>query len=273
MNVLSQNGTPTTNVRYAFFIAGGIIAFHTMTLVATFLVGDRTFFKKTGYQEIQGESTMIERGKQNRGFLITFVSLIFVFYWMYVMAEVAYFTYLTTYVVDELNWTKASGAALTSAFWISFTLGRGVGVFLVKCVDAAKQISIMVVGTVVSLVVELFFAHIHPSIMWAGTVCFGLSVSTIYASGLTFANRYINCSGGLAAVFMAAGSLGGLGGPILIVPLFDTFGMKVFMVLEVASSVILFVVFCCAWYLGRKQGPRSGTWTERSTENAGLLRA
>ena len=86
---------------------------------------------------------------------------------------------------------------------------------------------------------------------------FGFFISTIYASGLTFANMYVPFSGGVGSVFVAAGSLGALTGPVFVVSLFGTYGMQVFVVLLFVCSIIDFLVFLGAWLMGRKHGKRN----------------
>ena len=73
-----------------------------------------------------------------------------------------------------------------------------------------------------------------------------------YASGLTFFHMYVPVSGGTGALFIAAGSLGDITGPVFIVPLFDVYGMQVFVVLLFVASIIMFLVFMCAWIIGKK---------------------
>ena len=48
--------------------------------------------------------------KESRTFFISFVIMVFIFYWMYCTLELTYANYLTTYVVDELNWSKTAAA-------------------------------------------------------------------------------------------------------------------------------------------------------------------
>ena len=65
---------------------------------------------------------------------------------------------------------------------------------------------------------------------------------------------YVAVSGGIGALFIAAGSLGDLTGPILIVPSFDKYGMQLFSVLLFVSSIVMLVVLTLAWVIGRKYG-------------------
>ena len=251
---------PTTRVRYAYFIAGSLLLFHSLIFVCLYLSGDKTFFIQESKEKKKSEKV----DTNSKCFLISFVSLVFIFNWMYCILEVTCGNYLTAYTVDELNWSKTAGATLTSVFWTSFTIGRGIGIFVVKWIQTETLLLSMSFLTIISLIPIVFFPNFHVSIMWISTVLFGFFLSTIYASGLTFANMYVAVSGGIGAFFIAAGSLGDLTGPILIVPSFDKYGMRLFSVLLFVSSIVMLVVLTLAWVIGRKYG------TTKLKEPAGI---
>ena len=250
----TTNDEPTTNVRYAYFISGGVLLIHCIIFFILYLIGDA----HCCIQKQEGTDQEEERlADYNKPFLISFVILVFLFYWMYCILELTYANYLTAYVVEELNWSKTAGATLTSVFWASFTIGRGAGIFVVKYVKPESLLVSMSIMTIISIFPEVFFSHAHFSVMWITTATFGLSISTIYASGLTFSNMYIPFSGGIGALFIGAGSLGDLTGPVFIVSLFGTYGMQVFVVLLFVAAIVMFLVFMCSLLLGKKHGKRS----------------
>ena len=258
---------PTTRVRYAYFIAGSLLLFHSLIFVFLYLCGDETFF----IQGSKGKTKSEKIDSNSKCFLISFVSLVFIFNWMYCILEVTCGNYLTAYTVDQLNWSKTAGATLTSVFWTSFTIGRGIGIFIVKWIQTEKLLLSMSFLTIISLIPIVFFSDFHVSIMWVSTVLFGFFLSTIYASGFTFANMYVTVSGGIGALFIAAGSLGDLTGPILIVPTFDKYGMQVFSVLLFVSSVVMLVVLTFACVIGRQHEKSKLKEPAATTENFPLI--
>ena len=260
---------PTTNVRYAYFFSGGLLLIHCIIFFILYMIGDTPCC----IQRQEGTDQEEERlADYNKTFLISFVILVFLFYWMYCILELTYANYLTAYVVEELNWSKTAGATLTSVFWASFTIGRGAGIFVVKYVKPESLLISMSIMTIISIFPEVFFSHAHVSVMWITTAAFGLSISTIYASGLTFSNMYIPFSGGIGALFIGAGSLGDLTGPVFIVPLFGTYGMQVFVVLLFVAAIVMFLVFMCSLLLGKKHGKRSKyLYEKRENETSPLL--
>ena len=252
-NFTFTNREPETQIKYAYFIAGGLMLFNSLTYVILYINGPKSCCIKMDEGETTEEIKMM---KENKAFFIGFVVMMFTFYWMYVTLEVAYDNYLTAYVVDELNWIKTAGASLASVYWGTYTLGRIIGIFIVKYISIEILLCSSTALTILSVLPELFFSHSHYSIMWISTVLFGLFISTNYATGLTFANKYVPISGGIESVFAAGSSLGSMTSPVFMVPLFSTCGMQVFVLLFV-SSVLEFLVFLGAWMMGRKHGKRS----------------
>ena len=158
--VLSQE--PTTRVRYAYVIAGSLLLFHSLIFLCLYLSEDKTFF----IQESKGKKKSEKVDSNSKCFFISFVSLVFIFNWMYCILEVTCGNYLTAYTVDELNWSKTAGATLTSIFWASFTIGRGIGIFVVKWIQAETLLLSMSFLTIISLIPMVFFPDFHVSIMW-----------------------------------------------------------------------------------------------------------
>ena len=70
--------------------------------------------------------------KDERVFRLKLTAIVFFFYLFYCILEINYGNYLTTYVVKDLGWTEQEGARLTSGYWTTFTLGRALGIVLVK---------------------------------------------------------------------------------------------------------------------------------------------
>ena len=258
-------------MKYAYLISGGFLLLAGLAFLVLYVTGSRPICIHKKEEQNPEELTKIEG---NKILFVTFVVLVFIFYWMYCNLELSYSYYLMSYTVDELGWSKTDGASLTSVFWGTFTFGRIVGIFIVKYISTELLLLCSTILTILSLIPIVFFAHVHFSVMWISTVLFGFFISTIYASGLTFSDMYVSFSGGIGSVFVAAGSLGGLTGPIIVVPLFSSYGMKVFVVLLLVSAVLQFLVFLGAWFVGKKKGKRNVYTTIKATqENQPLMKS
>ena len=176
LNVTINDEEPTTQVRYAYFIVGAalLLHWHCFIFFLLYLNGDKTccIQKKDGNNEQPYDEDSL--ANFNKLFLISFVTLVFLFYWIYCVLELTYAAYLTTFTVDELNWTKISAATLTSVFWAAFTVGRGAGIFIVKYFKPETLLISMSILTIITLFPEVFFADAHISVMWICTIAFGL---------------------------------------------------------------------------------------------------
>ena len=161
---------------------------------------------------------------------------------------------------------------MSSVFWTSYTFGRVVGIFIVKYISVEKLLLLNTTLTIVSLLPIVFFVHVHDSIMWISTVLFGLFISTIFASGLTFADAYVPYAGGIGSIYGAGCVVGSITSPTIIAPLFNVYGMQTFVVVSLVSAIAMFLVFLGAWMLGRKHGKRNvKISTEKDEEAAPLL--
>ena len=243
-----------TNVKYAYIIAGSLMILIGLLSIMLYVTGSEGLRVLPNEKQIPSEEAETQN---NKVLYVTFVALVFMLYWMYCNLELSYSMYLTPFVVDELGWSKTSGASLTSVFFGTFTLGRIVGIFVVKYVSIQVLLLASTLLTVVVLVPIVFFAQLHVSVMWISTALFGLSISTIYASGLTFSDLYVSFSGGIGSIFVAAGSLGALTSPLFVVPLFNVYGLQVFVVLLFITAILQFLVFIGAWFVGSKKGERN----------------
>ena len=70
--------------------------------------------------------------KKDKAFRIKLSILLFFFYFCYCILEMNIGTYLTAYAVKELGWTEQQGASVTSVYWTTFTIGRALGIVLIK---------------------------------------------------------------------------------------------------------------------------------------------
>lgn len=259
---------PTTQVQYAYFIAGSLLLLNGFMFGLLFITGDRSF--RNTYQETE-VMVMTRSAPEKRKYYFTFVTSVCLMNLMASTLTLTYSTYLTAYVVDELQWSKSSGAVLISTFWFFCTAGRFLGVLVVRWLSTELMLLGTIVSTVVFILPELIFAHLHPSVMWICTSGFGLSVATIYANSLTFGNMYVAFYGRIGALVVAAGSLGNAIGPSFIAPLFQSSGMKVFLVVLFVSALVMFFMFGLSWLVGKKLGKKSSLMYETMRENEPLL--
>ena len=96
--------------------------------------------------------------------------------------------YLMTFVVRELDWSKTSGAHLTSVFWVGFSAGRLSGVGLVRVLRPTKIILGCLTSMIVSLLALMLAALFKADwAVWIAVAAMGLSVSVLFPTGMGLA--------------------------------------------------------------------------------------
>ncbi|NWX46543.1 MFS4B protein, partial [Steatornis caripensis] len=135
------------------------------------------------------------------------ITLLFIFFFCYVGAEVTYGSYVFTYakVFAEMNENEA--AALNSIFWGAFAACRGVAIFCAACLYPGTMILLSIIGSAVSSLCLAFFARYQAS-LWVGTTVYGASMATIFPSGISWIEQYTVVQGKSASLFVIGAALG-----------------------------------------------------------------
>jgi FHS family Na+ dependent glucose MFS transporter 1 len=145
------------------------------------------------------------------------------FLFFYVGAEITYGGWIYTYAFT-LGLANAIGAAyLTSAFWLSFTLGRLISVPLALRFSPRQMIRVALVGCLIFLTLALAL-HGSPPALWIVTIGLGFSMAPIYPSGFTLAGQSIQLTGRASGIILLGDSLGGMVLPWLVGQVIDASG-------------------------------------------------
>jgi FHS family Na+ dependent glucose MFS transporter 1 len=152
-----------------------------------------------------------------------FIIVAGLFLFFYVGAEITYGGWIYTYAFT-LGLANAIGAAyLTSAFWLSFTLGRLISVPLALRFSPRQMIRVALVGCLIFLTLALAL-HGSPPALWIVTIGLGFSMAPIYPSGFTLAGQSIQLTGRASGIILLGDSLGGMVLPWLVGQVIDASG-------------------------------------------------
>ncbi|CAF0956208.1 unnamed protein product [Adineta steineri] len=146
---------------------------------------------------------------------VIFLGLMSIFLLLYVGNETAYGSYLHTYASLHLKFPKDIAAYLNSIFWTSFTFSRLCGIPLSIKFSAVQMITFDLIGCMISLTLIFIFNKISW-VLWAGSIFYGLSVGTLYASAIAFTEKYIPVTGKRMSILAIGGSAGDAIIPLLI---------------------------------------------------------
>ncbi|KAM3931294.1 sodium-dependent glucose transporter 1 [Leptodactylus fuscus] len=173
----------------------------------------------------------------------TLIFLLFVFFFCYVGAEVAYGSYIFTYAITTAEMDHDKAAGLNSIFWGVFAAVRGLAICFATCLYPGTMLLLSVIGCLVSSLYLLLF-HTHPIVLWVGSALYGASMATTFPSGFSWAQQYTTIGGKAASLFVVGAALGEMAIPAsvgYIQGLFPAYPVLMYTIL--ASSVLTAVLF------------------------------
>ncbi len=182
---------------------------------------------------------------ENAPFPVIPVAIMVLCFVLYVGGEAGYGAWIYTYAFKLNFGTEVTAAYLTSAFWGSFTLGRLLGIWVSMRARPMTILSIDFAGCLVSLGLILFFNE-SATLLWIGTILFGISQASIFPTFLTLAEERMHITGTITGWFLVGAGLGGMILPWLIGQAFVRIGagaMVAMILANVALNVLMLFVF------------------------------
>ena len=251
-----DNSNAETNIFTAYLIIGIISIVSWVSFV--FIIGGSQYKSclKTKTQKKAEEQQEIGTKPVNASFRIPFLIGIFFFYIAYPLLEANYGNFLLAYAVEGLGWSKAMGANVTSLYWASYMVGRGLGIIAVKRLSPQVWLGTCCTLSVVSLLPLLLFVDIYPNVLWISSAAIGLTMSPIWATGITWTERYVKVSSGTGAIFLTASAIGEMLGPVLLSFLYKSFGIVSFVYIMFSSTCLVLVFYVILQIAGLKHGER-----------------
>ena len=178
---------------------------------------------------------------------------------LYVGCETGYGGYLYSYAVTQLSVSNDAAAYLNSAYWGFFALGRLAGVWISMRFTPSQMVFSDLVGCMLGVVINLSWRESFAA-LWVGTVLYGFSVGSIYASAINYTERLVGVNGRLLSYLTFFAALGDAVVPITIGSLFGTsvgpLGMMYVSVTVAALAAVVFgvLVACVAGERGKSIG-------------------
>ena len=177
-----------------------------------------------------------DAGGEGKPVNVLFV-LIVLFFVFHVGMELGFGNWIYTFAVEIQMESKTGAAYLTSAFWGAFTLARLLGVFISSRLRAQTILLLDLGGCMAALGILLLLPDSLPA-LWVGTILMGLSVASIFATGMSFAERHLKLSGVMIGWILVGGGIGGMLSPWLIGQMFERISPRVTMPVLLVNNVI-----------------------------------
>lgn len=167
--------------------------------------------------------------------------------------EDAYFGMFSTFIVQELGWTKKNGSYATSLYWGSFALGRLSAIFYGSRFKASKlfryYITLFLAAMIGIFLSTVFVFHVG---IWIFLPVMGFAVSVFFPSVFLWTEAdFMSVTGRVSSFLMLSASLGSMINPILIGFLMDKFDSMWFMYVTLADGIVLWVLVWVATYMSR----------------------
>ncbi|CAL1291790.1 unnamed protein product, partial [Larinioides sclopetarius] len=186
---------------YAYSIIGGFgflvsISFLVVCTIAPLEVGIN-----------KSETTEIKQ----RSYIFVTIIVILTFLLLFVITglEIGYAQMLATYSVKgPPRLTPVIGSYLTSTFWAAFTVSRFSSIFFAIKYSSLAVIVFDLIVFFAGTVVLLFLATTREWALWLATVLLGMGVASLYASVISWVERYINITNKIIGLLATGGALG-----------------------------------------------------------------
>ncbi len=173
---------------------------------------------------------------------ILLILIISLFFFIYAGAEVSFGGWIYTYALNTELADETTAAYLNSAFWGAFTLSRLLSIPIAKYIRPRKMLAIDLVGCLLSIGIILLWPQ-SAQALWFGSICFGVSMASIFPTTLSMAERRLNITGQITGWFFIGASLGGMFLPWLIGQYFERQGPQTAMTILMIDLVLAVIIF------------------------------
>ena len=197
------------------------------------------------------EKHHVKMTKQTKIFVVIVLLSIFT---TYCAVEDTFMSFLSTFVVRQLKWTKFYGALLTSAFWAAFAVGRLAGIFLVVIFAPVTLIFMHASLELIAMAGIFLSAWYNIDIgMWIFAPILGFAMSVIFPSVFTWTEEsFLPVSGRISSLFLFGACCGSSINPIILGEIMDHYSNMWFVYLLSGEAVLLFLILLLALYICKK---------------------
>ncbi|KAF8771541.1 Sodium-dependent glucose transporter 1 like protein [Argiope bruennichi] len=163
--------------------------------------------------------------------------------------EIGYVQMVATYSVKgPLHLTSVTGSYVTSSFWAALTISRFSSIFLAIKFSSLAVIVFDLIIYFAGAVVLQFLAASREWALWLATVLLGFGVASLFASVITWVERYITVSNKILGLFASGAAFGEMAIPYVIgyflekIPEVLSYVVTASCVLSIFLTVILYLI-------------------------------
>lgn len=165
-------------------------------------------------------------------------------------------SFIRSYSIDQLHFSKNSASYLNTAYWISFSVGRLLFSLVAGCISVRILIVVEAGGMALFSVLLVIFAGDSSLALWILTSCFAFFCSAIWPTGVAWTDYHIELTGLGLTLQMLGASVGGICHMRLIGYLYENYGPKTFLFQTLGYGIFQFVIACALDIVGAQHGNR-----------------
>ncbi|XP_052076819.1 sodium-dependent glucose transporter 1B-like [Mytilus californianus] len=192
----------------------------------------------------------------NRWFGIQIFILLFLCFFNIGGGDALYGKFIRSYSIDKHNFSGDDASLINTVYWISFAVGRFIGIFTVRFIPIRILLPLEVSGALFTGILLEIFADENDLALWILTIMMGLCVGPIFPSGLGWANAHLEVTG-VAITFIVMGmALGAMSYLWVIGYLYQHHGYDMFFHQMIFYGAIVLFFTILMTIIGKIQGGR-----------------
>ena len=223
-----------------FLIINDGVKFSYWAIAALILFAVSTFIK---LPDPVSQTHQTKISGKNEQLVIVIMAICFMFFYSAIFN--GYNGWLYSYTIDQKLGTEIEAAYITSAFFLSFTIGRLASIFIALKLKPSKILLMDFFGSLISIVVIYFWVQ-SSLVLWIGTIGLGFFVASMFPTTITLVTQYLNMTGKLTGWLLIGGSIGAMLLPWLIGQYYETTGpvvMVIGVMITIMAGFVMILLF------------------------------
>ncbi|XP_050418538.1 sodium-dependent glucose transporter 1 [Patella vulgata] len=242
--------TPDFEIRlhYAYAISGAL------AFITSFPLLYQTF-RKRKLQPTKRTSPDQEAVRELpiRHYIIAIIIIILTFVFNNSIED-AFSSFLMTFVVKQLNWSKTQGAQLSSLFFGMYVIVRALGIFFADLLSPTLllfgSLAILLLSIAGLTISSIYSGHIG---VWICVAACGFIIGVLFPIGVAWINKSIvSVSGKMSSIMLMGSATGRLCNPIVLGYFMEKFSPLWFCYLTLSEAAISITIFVMSTIYSKK---------------------
>lgn len=140
---------------------------------------------------------------------LIFISLMFLFYLLYVGAEVVFSQFLATFTLESHSSSSTSTANyVTTTFWATFAIGRFAAIFIANFMSPTTMLYSNLGLTAFGAIILCATAQTNVTLLYIGSALVGFGMAPTFATGFVWTEMHLVVTNRISSIFCIGSSMG-----------------------------------------------------------------